>query len=621
MSNKETSEVILGASVALNPQPKASSFWDRVLPSFSVSASSWFGGNANKANSANAAKDLAPKVLVPTPVVSEPVAVQTVNAVEKPAKATEHSISLATNTKPEQKPKKEYVPVYKGWTKLQSKTSKNVHTIKDYKVMEEDDFCVLDVSEKELEKNRQVYKAEQDYLKKYASIEHLSHVLPYTNMENGSIVEVLEEDGNKAQYECRRLESDHKGIVGYVLLPKMANAEGRYEVKVLFRGTDPTDIQSAKRNAESEGGAGSISFETHSLSLLKQVNQHIKDFSKNPALNQKGLGLGVYGHSLGGADAQNFTTKVLQAIAEQQGIVTNAAIISKEHVNQFSLIKKLKLNTANSAGVPKVTALHANDLVEKLAVKRPTNVNAVGGFEIPESYNIRVGGDAVQVTGQAHILNDVDPSHCVVDVLKAHIGFEHHNKFTLSTAAATLAAGFALNGLTGGISGALSSAAVIYNVGAGIKDTLQSHTQKLFNAPRVATFERLSNVTRKGQKEKRIVKELSKKSDPLNRLQSAVNFVGRGFSSLGFGLSAVQAAFEAEVRSNAERILKPALAAVSTGQNIKTDNTTSLLFFSNDEEVAALDDTENSAKINNFAQADDLVADVRKAMSSNINRL
>ncbi len=530
-TDKQPKPIQTGVAVA--EQSTLSSLWNNFLPT------SWFQSSTDKDKGVSNKIATTPKALLDIRVEQTPV--QQAQQIQQVQKAEQD------------------VALFAGWTQLQSAHSSNMHTIKNYQIVEDanlEDLCVLEVAKEELEDARKAeQKAEQDYLKKYASKEYFSHILPYDktlvdgSKVNGSKVKGLEEDGSEAEYECHRLESDHKGIVGFVLLPTKPNTEGRYDIKVLFRGTEPSDTQCLKRNLEPRG-AGSVSFEVNSLSLLSQVNQHIKAFSEKHTLSQssqKGLSLGVYGHSLGGADAQNFSTKVLQVIAEQNGIATSGSVIPKDAVDQLGLIKKLHLNTANSAGVPLETAKLSNDLVKKLSEKREQNQT---DFEIPESYNLRVGGDGVQATGQAHVLNNVTSKECKVDLLKAHIGSEHHNKLGGLSAAVTLAGGVAFNGVTAGVSGTLATIGLVGSALAGIKDTDSAHRSKLFNKPRAATFEMLSNATPAGQEQ--VAKELAKKSGTLNGLQSFVEELGNGFPTLkaAFGWGTKEVKMAAENGSN-----------------------------------------------------------------------
>ncbi len=450
--------------------------------------------------------------------------------------AAETKLQPELAVKPEQKIEQD--SLFKGLIQLQSAHSSTVHTIKNYQIIEneEDDICILEVDKEELLASRQAsIKAEQDYLKKYAAKEFLAHELAYkipSSLVNGDKVAVLEEDGSKSEYECHRLAADNKGIVGYVLLPTKANAQGRYDIKVVFRGTNPKDIHPIMRNLLEPKGAGSVSFEANSCLLLSQVNQHIKAFSEKHAIAATGLDLGVYGHSLGGADAQNYFTKTLLAIAEQNG-ATNTTILPKECIDHFHHIRKLHLNTANSAGVPKETALLAEELVKKLAKKRADGETA---FECPESYNIRKGGDGVQATGEAHVLSNVSANEAKVDVLKAHVGAEYHNRLTVPRVAALIGVGFAGNIVTAG----LATAAVVGSAIAGLYDTNVSHTAKLFDKPREATFQMMSNATVCGQAE--VAKQLNNKSWWLGAIHSGAIAIADGFST-------VQSAFMGTAKS------------------------------------------------------------------------
>jgi len=506
-------------------QKRAPSFWDGLVPTWLQSGTpdknikTTSDNDRTKAVEATQANTVVAK--------ANPVAAQANTIVAKANAVVAKASVVASKTNQDAGD-----ALFKGWTQLQSANTSHVHTINHYKMVEEDDFCILEVDKDELARSRQAsIKAEQVYLKKYAAKEFLAHILPYQipkTLVNGDKVNVLEEDGSTSDYACHRLESGHKGLVGYVLLPTKANAQGRYEMKVVFRGTNPSDPQCIKRNLEPKG-AGSVSFEANSPSLLSQINQHMKALGEQYAIGEEGLDLGIYGHSLGGADTLNCAAKILQAIAERNGIVGRTEPLPKEKIDQFHSIRKLHVNTANAAGVPLETALQSNELLKKLAEKRARSETT---FEIPESYNIQVGGDGVQATGEAHVFSNISADHCKVDVLKAHIGAEHHNKLTIPKAAAAVATSIALNGVTGGAATVVATVGIVASAAAGLYDTKVAHTSKLFPEPRTATFSMMSNATPAGQKQ--VAAELNKKSWWLGAIHNTALTVGNGLSAIGF---------------------------------------------------------------------------------------
>lgn len=495
MTTANQSNKTLSANSSVQSQNTASSYWGGWVSA----ASAWFSGSAS------------------TPKATNAVAAEKTPVILKAEPAT--TPKLADDT------------LFNGWKQIQSIHSSQIHTVKDYQIVEQDDFAVVEVAKEELTKNAR--KQDQDNLKKYASVEKYSHIVAYSKPGDGSIVEGLEKDGSKASYVCHHLKTEHPGIVAYMLLPTAMNTSGPQEVKVIFRGTNPSDSNSYMRNLECQGGAGSVSFEANSLSLLTQVNQHIKTFKEQTGLAGQDISLGVYGHSLGGADAQNFSTKVLQAVAEQRGVATGATPIPKEAVDHIATTRGLTVNTANSAGVPLTTATLSNELVKKIAEAPLSSGNPYA----VEGYNLNVGGDGVQATGQGHILNNVAKEHAYVEVLKAHIGSEHSNPFNLPGAAAAVVASATL----GALPAVAASVVVARKAYLGAMDMKKSHTEKLFTAPRTAEYRMMSNTTPEGQKE--VAKELSKKSFSLNMAQSVAGTIGNGFSALGYGFSAVQAAF------------------------------------------------------------------------------
>jgi hypothetical protein len=392
--------------------------------------------------------------------------------------------------------------LFKNLTELSSTDSGTVTTVQDFKVIEvEDDFSLFDEkTPEEIKLEREAARNnEATYLQRYASFENLAQNLAYDSKlqykKEGESVIVKEADGREASYYVRRLQTQNAGLVAHVLTP--VNPTRSFDVKVLFRGTDPGSLSSVARDLESNG-AGSESFAKHKFTLLRQVNEMIKE--KNPS--NLPTALTVAGHSLGGADTQNFATAVMDSVANYGSLYP-----------ELAKLQKLTIFTANSAGVPQATAEQAAKLVADLAELRKegkTNLTI-------ESYNKRVGGDGVQQTGETHILSNVPAEHAKVDVLKAHIGTEKRNLLSMATAGALVASSAAV---AGPIGAATSSSFVAWNAYRGISDTAKAHTEVLFKKEAVqATYDRLSNATAEGQL--KVHEQLSKKSSTLNRIHNA----------------------------------------------------------------------------------------------------
>ncbi len=394
--------------------------------------------------------------------------------------------------------------LFKNWTRLTNKNGIQTE-VKEFEIIErEDDWFELD--------NSKSQEAEHAYLRNYAHGEFLAHKLAYQNLPHDSMQQVLEKDGSYAEYKTIRLTVNHKGLVGYILVPTTLKPDTNPDIKVVFQGTDPCSTASCLRDLEL-GGAGSISFADNRRAILQQINEAIHAFNQERNMPNGLVNVTVAGHSLGGADAQNCHTALLQAISD------GCKDIKKQ--SDLNHIQNCRLFTYNSAGVPEATAKRSVALAKDLAELRKegkTNVTI-------ESYNQRVGGDGVQQTGEAHVLNNVPAEYAKVDILKAHIGYEHHNKFSPTSAAAAVAAGTAAASLIGApIAGAAVAMTVVAaSAGFGIKDTAVAHTQHCFEQPIQASYEALSNATPEGQKE--VHTELNKKSWWINALHKGAGML------------------------------------------------------------------------------------------------
>ncbi len=399
--------------------------------------------------------------------------------------------------------------LFKNWVRLTSDGSGIQSDFENFELKErEDEWFELDSSS-----HRAQVEAERRHLQKYANGEFLAHHLAYQDLTTVPTQRVLEDDGSYREYHCTRLEVDNTGLVGYILVPTSVDENTTPDIKVIFRGTKCA--ASVARDLEL-GGPGSISFARNRDAILQQINNAIKTFNTehSPLLNP--INISIAGHSLGGADAQNCLTAMMEAISQNNGLTDVDGNIPAEKRNYFDTIKRLRLFDCNAGGVPETTEKRSADLAAFLAQKRAIEQTSV---QI-ESYNQHVDGDGVQQTGEGHVLSNVPPSHAKVDVLKAQIGYGHRNIVSLPMAVTTTV----VAGAVAGPVGTLVAAATVGGAAAlGVRDTVGAHTTHLCKQPMEVRYQQLSNATLEGQKQAHA--ELSKKSWWLNKIHQAAGML------------------------------------------------------------------------------------------------
>ena len=433
------------------------------------------------------------------------------------------------------------VSLFKNWSKLNN-VANNIQTeIENFELLkekeEENEWLDID-SNNHLEK----IKAEEiKRLQKYAHGEFIAHELAYKEIsselelqeiheDDGSIYqeiaikpsvrEVIEDDGSRRRYICTPIQVQHPGLVSYILQPEVVVADTIPELKIVFRGTKPNIYASMQRNLEA-GGAGATSFAANKGTIVKQINNAIANFNLTHQRQQKSVNCSVYGHSLGGADAQNCVTEILQAVSQNYGLntpVNSIHNILAENRDQLQHVKRLRLFTYNSAGVPSDTAARSADLVKFLEQEDTLHQAQKDITELPpviEAYYQLVGGDAVQQTGEAYLFGNVTANQAKVDINKVHIGSEHHNVFSVPTAVGTIATAGIIAGAPGAV---IASAAVGTFALLGLRDTMHAHTSHLYKKPITASYQVLTNASADGQKQ--VNAELTKKSWLLNKMHA-----------------------------------------------------------------------------------------------------
>lgn len=139
----------------------------------------------------------------------------------------------------------------------------------------------------------------------YASQLNLAKNIAYTDLKDGQTVNILDEDGQRRDYQVKNIATD-KGLVCTALIPP--NDHPNPDVKILFRGTHSKD--SAIMDIE-PGGPGNKTMTENRKELLKAVDSIVLQTQQDTG---KPVSMTIAGHSLGGALTERFTSEVNQAI-------------------------------------------------------------------------------------------------------------------------------------------------------------------------------------------------------------------------------------------------------------------------------------------------------------------
>jgi len=171
-----------------------------------------------------------------------------------------------------------------------------------------------------------------------------------------------------------------------------------------FQGTDPTDVASVSRDLD-RGSAGIKRIRQQYFHIIQALTCKLEASSDN-------VNLVICGHSLGGADAQNFFTALLASLSSLQSsdaLPTSSTwqkFTSRERkldANALNKIGEVHLYAYNAAGIRKSTESLASSAVERLKNK---------GITISVNHQ-RVQHDIVHTVGEA-TLHDFDASTVTV---------------------------------------------------------------------------------------------------------------------------------------------------------------------------------------------------------------
>lgn len=205
-------------------------------------------------------------------------------------------------------------------------------------------------------------------VREYAANHQLSRIsysLAKKGLFHDNEADVLTEDGSYQKYQVKQLPLV-MGMYGYLFLP---NDKNDHNIRIAFRGTDFTNLDSALINAEFNGpGSTSLpSVKDTMMTFIKStVSQHFGEQVKD-------IKLSITGHSQGASLSQIFTTAFLR---------------ERANTADFDAINQLTLTTFNDPGVCHSTRIEADALVDRQReLGKPMSIRGNFGY---------IKGDVVQ---------------------------------------------------------------------------------------------------------------------------------------------------------------------------------------------------------------------------------
>ena len=260
-----------------------------------------------------------------------------------------------------------------------------------------DDWEVLRDCAQELKPFKQ--ELEDAINKPLVLLEYLAHQLAY-NLDGKSQVELPGHTDGNQRHNVQKVQEVPPGLNAYILYPENSDTGKPVDLKIIFRGTNPYDA-SAIRDLE-PSGAGFDTMEKAAKSITWQLHNILKHYP------DRAVNLTITGHSLGGADAQNFFGHLLNP---------DISAIANETLTATPLlanIQKITLFTKCSAGVPEkthnrvISALnHLNGQQEQTGIKT-------------EIFHLKVEGDIVQATGDCHVGSSLEQEIADVSILQIY---------------------------------------------------------------------------------------------------------------------------------------------------------------------------------------------------------
>ncbi|WP_066016172.1 hypothetical protein [Endozoicomonas atrinae] len=230
-------------------------------------------------------------------------------------------------------------------------------------------------------------------------LEYLAHQLAY-NLDGKSQVELPGHSDGNQRHNVQKVQEVPPGLNAYILYPENSDTGKPVDLKLIFRGTNPYDA-SAIRDLE-PSGAGFDTMEKAAKSITQQLHNILRHYP------DRAVNLTITGHSLGGADAQNFFGHFLNP---------NISAIANETLTATPLlanIQKITLFTKCSAGVPEITH---NRVIS--ALNRLNGQQEHTGIKT-EIFHLKVEGDIVQATGDCHVGSSLEQKIADVSILQIY---------------------------------------------------------------------------------------------------------------------------------------------------------------------------------------------------------
>ena len=230
-------------------------------------------------------------------------------------------------------------------------------------------------------------------------LEYLAHKLAY-NLDGKTQVELPDHSDGNQRYNVQKVKEVPPGLNAYILYPENPDTEKPVDLKLIFRGTNPYDA-SAIRDLE-PSGAGFDTMEKAAKTITRQLHNILKHYPG------RAVSLTMTGHSLGGADAQNFFGHFLNP---------DISVIANETLTANPLlanIQKIVLFTKCSAGVPEITH---NRVIS--ALNRLNGQQEQTGIKT-EIFHLKVEGDIVQATGDCHVGSSLEQELADVSILQIY---------------------------------------------------------------------------------------------------------------------------------------------------------------------------------------------------------
>ncbi len=230
-------------------------------------------------------------------------------------------------------------------------------------------------------------------------LEYLAHKLAY-NLDGKTQVELPDHSDGNQRHNVQKVKEVPPGLNAYILYPENPDTEKPVDLKLIFRGTNPYDA-SAIRDLE-PSGAGFDTMEKAAKTITRQLHNILKHYP-GQAVN-----LTMTGHSLGGADAQNFFGHFLNP--DISAIANETRTANPLLAN----IQKIVLFTKCSAGVPEITH---NRVIS--ALNRLNGQQEQTGIKT-EIFHLKVEGDIVQATGDCHVGSSLEQELADVSILQIY---------------------------------------------------------------------------------------------------------------------------------------------------------------------------------------------------------